>query len=409
MTRFFLPVLLVVVCMASPVLAYENLGQAIEQKDFVAAEAMVRDKLQNNPQSGELNFLLARLLAWQARYEQALSLYEMLLRQAPTNSDYVLGQAQTLFWSGQKEAAVAAVKKGLVLAPKSQALKRLHIQILLDGKDEESLQKAADLLVEAERQFGPEPFADQRSQLQDLRATGTCFIARREVEAGLSYEHLTKGYAEWKSAYLDGEWLYAPRRVLYGKTRITDRFSLTDEELAIGTYQPLGSLYDYQLEISGSPSYEILPKYSLLGGLSRKLPDNWDATLGARHSEYSATYSNLYSASLGHYFSSQRLEYTLYIGKAEAAPETYTHRLQWTRFYDERSRFALYVAAGQETENSGEFGPAQLISSSVLSMGLVGRHWLPGDRWALSYEFWRHEQGDRYTRWGGALGIRLQF
>lgn len=395
--------------LAGPALAYETPGQAIERKDFPAAEAMVRAELRNNPQSGELTFLLARLLAWQGRHDQALSLYEKLLVQEPANGDYLLGQAQALFWSGQTEAALSAANRGLAVAPDSLELKRLQIQLLLAKGDDASLEQAASVLAEAERRFGQEAFAGQRSQLQELRTAGDIFRPRREVEAGASYEHLTKGYAEWKSVSLEGEWLYAPRRVVYSKARLTERFSLGDEEVAVGTYQPLGSLYDCQLEVSGSPSYEILPKYSLFGGITRKLPDKWDAGLGARHSEYSATYSNVYSAVLGRYFGNQRLDYTLYLGKAEAASETYSHRLQWTRFYDERSRFGLYVAAGQETENTGEPGPNQLVSSSVFSLGLAGRHWLPGDRWALSYELWRQEQGDRYTRWGGALGIRFQF
>lgn len=407
-------VLLVLLLLLAPLpgiaRAYETAWQAIEQKDFAAAEAMVRTALQAKPQDGELTFLLARLLAWQGRHAQALAIYQTLLADEPDNADYLQGQAQTLFWSGQTEATLAAVHKGLTLAPDSLELRRLHIQILLGREDKEALAQAEMLLTQAEQRFGPELLADLRSRLQPLYAAESIFVPRHEAEAGLTYEHLTNGYADWKSVYLEGEWLYAPRRVLYGKTRLTERFSLGDEEVVLGTYQPLGSLYDCQLEISGSPSYEILPKYSLFGGLARKLPDKWDANLGARHSEYSATYSNLYSAGLGRYFANNhRLDYTLYLGKAEEASETYAHRLQWTRFYDERSRVAFFVAAGQETENTGEPGPAQLVSSSVLSLGFVGRHWFSGDRWALSYELWRQEQGDRYTRWGGGLGIRLQF
>lgn len=409
MSRVLLVLLLVLAPLTGIARSYETPKQAMEQNDFAAAEAMVRARLQANPQDGELNFLLARLLAWQGRYAQALVVYQALLAQEPGNADYLQGQAQTLLWNGQTDAAQAATQKGLALAPDSLDLRRLHIQILLARGDEDSLAQAETLLAQAEQRFGPEAMVEQRARLQALRAADTGFSPRREVEMGLSYEHLTHGYAEWKSASVEGEWLYAPRRVLYGKTRLTERFSLTDEELTIGAYQPLGSLYDCQLEISGSPSHEILPKHSLFGGLTRKLPEKWDASLGARYSEYSATYSNLYNAGLGRYFANQRLEYTLYLGKAEEASETYAHRLQWTRFYDERSRVAFYVAAGQETENTGEPGPNQLVSSSVFSLGFVGRHWFSGDRWALSYELWRQEQGDRYTRWGGGLGIRFQF
>lgn len=400
---------LLVVFLPGLALAYENPEQAIEQKDFAAAERMVRAKLQADPQNGELNFLLARILSWQGRYEQALGLYGRLLAREPDNGDYLLGRAQTLFWSGQSDAALTEVKKGLALAPDSLELRRLQIQILLGQGSEESLQRAAGLLAEAEEHFGVQAERDQRAQLQELRAGKSVFVPRREAEAGLSYEHLTDGYDAWNSGYLEGEWLYAPRRVFYGKTQITDRFSQSDQELALGTYQPLGELYDYQLEISGSPSHEVLSKYSFFGGLTRNLPDKWDVSLSARRSQYSETHSNLYTAGFGRYFFNQRLDYTLYVGKAEQASETYTHRLQWTSFYDERNRVALYVAAGRETENTGVAGPNQLVSSSVFSMGLAGRHWFAGDRWALSYELWRHEQGDHYTRLGGSLGIRLHF
>ncbi|MGV1100827.1 YaiO family outer membrane beta-barrel protein [Thiovibrio sp. JS02] len=409
MMRFLLAGLFLLALLPAPARAYENPWQAVEEKDFPAAEAMVRNQLRNAPRDADLNFLLARLLAWQGQHQEALAIYRRLLDQEPANGDYLLGQAQTLFWSGEHGAALATAEQGLAVAPDSLEFRRLKIQILLARGSEADSDRAEALLTEAEQRFSAEALADLRSRQQNVLAAGNDFVPRKEAEAGFTYEHLSNGYDEWKSLYLEGEWLPAPRRVLYAKTRLTDRFSLGDEELVLGTYQPLGSLYDCQLELSGSPDHEILPKYSLLAGLTRKLPEKWDATLAARHSEYNATYSNLYSASLGRYFADQRLDYTLYVGKAEDAAETYTHRLQWTRFYGERNRFALYAAAGQETENSGEPGPTQLVSSSVLSLGLVGRHWFAENRWALSYELWRHEQGDRYTRWGGALGIRLQF
>lgn len=409
MIRILFSTILSLSLLFSVVQAYENPWQAIEHKDFPAAEAMVRTKLQANPQDAELNFLLARLLAWQGRYEDSLLIYRQLLIQEPANSAYLLGKSQVFFWSGQGEAALGSVDKGLAVFPDSLELHRLRIQILLAKGDETALRQAEVFLSQAEQRFSPDLLADLRTSLQSILEEESDFVPSHEVEAGVNYEHLTNGYDEWKSVYFQGEWLYAPSQVIYGKTRLTDRFSLNDEELTLGTFQPLGNLYNIQLELSGSPSYEILPKYSFFAGLSRILPKKWDAAITARHSEYDTTYCDVYSANLGHYFADQRLDYTLYVGKAEDASETYTHRLQWTMFYGEGNRFAIYGAVGQETENTGEQGNTSLLTSSVRTLGLVGRHWFIENKWALNYELWYHKQGDHYTRCGGAFGIRLRF
>ncbi|HSR36940.1 MAG TPA: YaiO family outer membrane beta-barrel protein, partial [Desulfurivibrionaceae bacterium] len=228
-------------------------------------------------------------------------------------------------------------------------------------------------------------------------------------EAGGSYEDLTKGYDGWKSLYLEGEDRYQAGRAFYGRARFTERYQLDDTELLLGTAQRLTEQVDVQFEASASPNHEVLPEYSLLlGGLIRLAP-GWDAGLTAKHATYTRTYSNLYSLGLGHEMGAHRLDYTLYVGKAEDASEVYAHRVQWTWYYGERSRVGLYAAVGQETENSGEPGTEQLLTDSVRTIGLIGRHWFGDGPWGIGYHLWSHEQSDRYTRSGASLGLRYRF
>lgn len=381
---------------------------AVAAKDFPAAERLLRQELASRTQDQEARFALARVLAWQGRYAEALREYDTLLAAQPANADYLLGRAQTLYWSGDLPQAVEAAAKAKAVAPDYLDAWRLEIQALLATTDGESTQRAAATLAAAEQRFGPTAVADLRQRLT-AREHPETFVPQREVEAGGSYEHLTHGYDSWKSLYLEGENRYQAGRTVYGQGRFTDRYRLDDTELMLGTVQRLTDNVDWQVEASGSPTHEVLPEYTLLLGGSARFAPGWDAGLTARHSAYTHTYSNLYSFGLGHEMGPYRLEYMLYAGQAEDASAVFAHRLQGTWYYGGRNRVGLYVAVGQETENSGEPGADHLLTDSVRSIGIIGRHWFGDGPWGIGYHLWNHKQSDRYTRTGGSLGLRYRF
>lgn len=383
--------------------------QAVAARDYAAAEQLLRQELALRVDDTELRFALARVLAWQGSYQQALRQYEGLLAVQSGNADFLLGKAQVLYWQGELLAAREAVGAAKALAPDYLEVWRLEVQVLLAMDQPAAFDQAEALLAEARQRFGAAAVSDLAERLSALRHPASAFVPRREVEAGGGYEDLSKGYDPWKYLYLEGESRSAPRQALYGRARLTERFRLNDTELLLGTAQPLGEAAGWLLEVSASPTHEVLPEYSVLFGGQLRLAAQWDATLTAKRSGYEHTYSNLYSAGVGYAFGANRLDYVLYLGKAENADEAFAHRVQWTRYYGEMSRVALYAAAGQETENSGVPGPNELLTDSVRTIGLAGRHWFGNGPWGLVYQLWSHEQGDRYTRWGGSLGLRYRF
>lgn len=82
-----------------------------------AAEATLRAHLAQHPEDADAQFLLARVLSWQGRPEQALPIYQRLLRQQPDNADYLLGEGQALLWAGRPQRALVALERAATLAP----------------------------------------------------------------------------------------------------------------------------------------------------------------------------------------------------------------------------------------------------------------------------------------------------
>lgn len=65
----------------------------VENARLSDAEEMLQQWLAGHPEDQEARFLLARVLAWQEKYAEALEQYERLLAKEPDNGDYRTGRA----------------------------------------------------------------------------------------------------------------------------------------------------------------------------------------------------------------------------------------------------------------------------------------------------------------------------
>ncbi|WP_251989803.1 tetratricopeptide repeat protein [Stutzerimonas stutzeri] len=89
----------------------------VQAQQLDAAEATLRAHLAQHPEDADAQFLLARVLSWQGRPEQALPIYQRLLRQQPDNADYLLGEGQALLWAGRPQRALASLEWAARIAP----------------------------------------------------------------------------------------------------------------------------------------------------------------------------------------------------------------------------------------------------------------------------------------------------
>jgi len=227
-----------------------------------------------------------------------------------------------------------------------------------------------------------------------------------DVEFGHSRETLTNNLTDWTSTYLLASRRFGDRKTIYGGLRETRRFGLDDSEAHAGVYFPLGSTWSSQIEVSVSPTHEVLARNSVYGQIQKNLPGGWGLGFGVRHNEYTLVSSNVVSAMAERYWGNFRGAYTLYSGRPEGASSAASHRLQLNYYYSDRSTVGLSYTDGREVENVGP--PRGLISSDVKNWGITGQHWF-APAWALTYDLVQHEQGTLYRRQGLRLGVRHSF
>ena len=225
-----------------------------------------------------------------------------------------------------------------------------------------------------------------------------------EVEAGVSFEHLSKGFAPWSETYLSASKKFKSRRTIYGVYRRTERFGQSDREVTVGYYEPIGKRWTFLVEGSASPTHRILPKFSTLLQIEHTLKKGWGAQASWRHTEYNTARINTGIITLERYFSKYRAAYTLYATKLAGVGTSVAHRVQFARYYNEKSSLNLSFAAGREVENLG----ARILQTDVRSFSVGGRHWI-NQHWALNYNYGLTRQGSIYTRQGFNFGIRYRF
>jgi YaiO family outer membrane protein len=226
-----------------------------------------------------------------------------------------------------------------------------------------------------------------------------------EVEVGTSYESLSKGHSSWRSAYIEAVVKAETGDIYYGNVRRTERFSLLDTELSAGIYRSLGEKKTLNVEMSASPSHNVLPSLSASASLHHALDNAWGIQGGGRYRRYtnSATYSG--NLLIEKYILNFRSHITLSSSHASGAGSSSAIAVGTDYYYGNKNKVGLIYADGKEVESLGN---ARVLTTKVQSLTLLGRHWV-SNKMALSYEVLSHEQGKNYTRYGIRLGLRRSF
>lgn len=229
---------------------------------------------------------------------------------------------------------------------------------------------------------------------------------RAEIEIGHGHETLSNNLPDWNQTYGLASYRMGERKTLYGGLRETRRFGLTDNQAHGGFYYPLSRTWTSNVELSLSPTHEVLPRYSLYGQAQKSLPGGWGVGMGLRRSEYTLTGVNILSLVGERYWGNFRGAYTLYSGRPEGTASASSHRFQLSYYYADHSAIGLSYSTGRQVEDVGP--PSGVISSDVQNWTLSGQHWF-SPAWALTYDLVNQDQGNLYRRQGLRLGIRHSF
>lgn len=370
----------------------------IEKEDLAQAQRLLSQSLSTDPTNQEIRFLLARVLGWRGKFDEALLNYEHLLADAEDNPDYLLGKATILYWQGQPEKATPILQSARVAAPNYLDVWQLEIRTLLAAGESEF---ARELLADAEARFGVAELTELRQIIQDQDALTTY----TEIEIGGRHDDLDGPRASWTSAYVDLSHRFRSGTTLYGGARVTDRFGLEDEQFRGGVYYRVAPRWLTQLEVEVSPSHEVLARWSAFASMGYEIAPGWNLSVGIRHSEYTEPSVDIVTAKLERYWSSFRGDYTLYASSLEDEDFIYSHVGVLDYYYANRSYSGVFGSIGKEAD----FVDANtLISRGTNSAGVRGQHWLHS-QWAVTYTLARYELEDAFDRYGIHLGLRHRF
>lgn len=231
-----------------------------------------------------------------------------------------------------------------------------------------------------------------------------------QAEFGLGRESLSGGLAAWQQTDLTLRHSWAARSQFELRARRTDRFDLVDRELGVSLALPLAEGWDASLAASASPTHRILPRADVTAGLQRQLGNGWVLGGALRATRYDVDRANALSLGAERYFGSAavgewRAAATLTATRLAGLGSSGAGRVQLDRYFGERARLGLLIAAGREIDNLGQ---GALLVSDVRSVVLLGR-WPLGPAAALSGEIGQTRLGSLYRRSGGRLGVQLDF
>jgi len=237
-----------------------------------------------------------------------------------------------------------------------------------------------------------------------LLAPQATFAADSYLEAGVTADSLTNGYADWRGYYLNGSHKFAPRQSVYAGLLHAQRYDLIDDQLTVGAYQPLAERTALLAEGTLSNTHNFLPNWSTLAQLEHQLNDGWDVAFGWLHRVYTDTQGDTVKFTGERYWSNFRAAYTLSVGRSAILGSTVGHHLNGDYYYNDTSYLGLGLAAGEELDNVA----STTLHSKVRTIYLRGLH-LFAESWGITYQLSVHKQGDYYTRKGISLGLRYLF
>jgi len=152
--------------------------QQVQAQQLDAAEATLRAHLAGQPDDTAAQFLLARVLSWRGRPEQALPIYRRLLQQQADNADYLLGEGQALLWAGHPQRALESLERAAQLAPDYAEVQQV-------------IQQARAALTVPSTAAAPVPVVDAATR------------RRHELEISARQDWLDSGFDNWRSQRLD--------------------------------------------------------------------------------------------------------------------------------------------------------------------------------------------------------------
>jgi YaiO family outer membrane protein len=345
-------------------------------------------------------FQRARAFARNGEYDAAIREYRRLAVQHPDDVDYMFGEAQVRFWSGDNECALQLVSRARQLAPDYEDVWKLEYRVLQAMR-----RPGGEAQVDAARLESFTSIADASFPgAAWLRETPAGEAAVLRWETGINRESLDNGAADWQNIYA-----YLDRRSEAGNLlslTLTEyrRFSLVDNEVAVGAAFRFAQSWLVEGALRSSPNADFLAEVVVDAGAKRQLGNGWLAGVDLRYRKYPDDTVNTWGLNVERYFGSFRAAY--HVGNTRlSTSSSFTHSGVLNYYAESGSRYGLTVAAGDEVEI---IAPGQLLEMDISAVALSGRHPV-SERLSVLWRVGTHRQGSIYRRNSVGLSIAGEF
>ena len=307
----------------------EKAAAAIRSGDHEAAVRLCQEGLRKNPVDYDLNFLLARALAFSGQWDEALRVldglslahpentdllvfrarvkswkhdfqaaeagYAEVLRLNPGNSEAQTGLAEIASWKGDYSTALALYRQVLEKEPLNPdihfRLGRVHLWQGSFARAEENFQSA--LRLDPQNKEYKRALLKARPRLQE--------------KFELRYELQSDNFDDGRARYLDQN--LALQLNLFKKTgpfvlkfNHTERSGLKDSRYGLEFYPTLWKRAYGYVDIAYSPSYECYPRTAYLFEAYQSVRGSVEVSFGFRRMNFAQEGVSQYLGSLGYYF-----------------------------------------------------------------------------------------------------------
>jgi len=362
--------------------------------DLESATELLNEELAITPRDDAKRFQLARLLARREQYAQALTQYELLVREHPENVDYSFGRAQVLVWMGSDAKALTELQRAKRLAPDYEDVWKLHFSVA--NRQFEQDMNIEALQAEAKTRF------PKSTWWRDL-------VTDQEFEWQLTvggvYENLSDGLPDWNSQVAEVSWQRNSRSQYFIRLTRDERFDQTDTQFAVASEWHLPGAWFAGLALATSDNPSFLPYIGATAHVGRSLPDGWGIDFRWGQNRYDTATVSTYTALAEKYFGNYRAAYSLIASRLHGEQTSFANMLTLNWYVTDRTSFGIVMATGEEAE---VIVPGQIQQTDVSSATLTGRHKL-NRRMTLNWWAGTLEQGTFYRRTyvGMAVSIGL--
>lgn len=339
-------------------------------------------------------FRCARALAREGRFDAAADVYGALSAQFPDNVDYVFGEAQTRFWSGDAGAALELVSRARQLAPDYEDVWALEFRILASAP-ERNQRRLSEFRRAASSRF---PGAEW------LKAGEAPAQAAWYWESGINRETLDNGAEDWQSLYAHVDRRTPEDGVLSLTFTEHRRFSLSDFEVSAGGGLKLADTWLIDGTLRFASGADFLPETVVAASIGRILGQGWIVGGGVGRRWYVDSSVDTIGVRVERYFGRFRAALNVDNTRLDEA-SSFTYRGVLDFYAASGSRYGLTVAGGDEVE---VVAPGQLLDMDIGAVALRGRHPV-GKGLSIAWRVGTHRQGSLYRRNNIGLSIAGEF